>query len=283
MCFDGGLGSSPLARGTHAVVVAEVGGVGLIPARAGNTPASRYSGQLWGAHLRSRGEHFLYSALITIGRGSSPLARGTRWPGFRQRLCQGLIPARAGNTKVTVKSDSEDRAHPRSRGEHPERRYRKAPKPGSSPLARGTHVARLVHPAARGLIPARAGNTFLIRRRRNGIGAHPRSRGEHRLATDSNGQYLGSSPLARGTRRLRGSAGHDRGLIPARAGNTRNSGTHSVNARAHPRSRGEHSGVFPLICRIQGSSPLARGTPYRDKIATNLNGLIPARAGNTSL
>ena len=179
MCFDGGLGSSPLARGTHAVVVAEVGGVGLIPARAGNTPngtlwkystrahprsrgghpstkaklydvsgssplargtleargrcagrlgliparagntpASRYSGQLWGAHLRSRGEHFLYSALITIGRGSSPLARGTRWPGFRQRSCQGLIPARAGNTETNSTGYPRRQAHPRSRGEH---------------------------------------------------------------------------------------------------------------------------------------------------------------------
>ena len=223
----------------------------------------------------------MYSALITIGRGSSPLARGTRWPGFRQRLCQGLIPARAGNTKVTVKSDSEDRAHPRSRGEHPERRYRKAPKPGSSPLARGTHVARLVHPAARGLIPARAGNTFLIRRRRNGIGAHPRSRGEHRLATDSNGQYLGSSPLARGTRRLRGSAGHDRGLIPARAGNTYSDRFPCKSGGAHPRSRGEHQKLGYPLGERSGSSPLARGTLGCLPAHLPYPGLIPARAGNT--
>ena len=52
-------------------------------------------------------------------------------------------------------------AHPRSRGEHGLVEQLQGVRLGSSPLARGTPFASKQGMQANGLIPARAGNTFL--------------------------------------------------------------------------------------------------------------------------
>ena len=92
-------GSSPLARGTRRHSRPCVVTLGLIPARAGNTVVRNLWGvRIW-AHPRSRGEHNLSPRLWTLRRGSSPLARGTLRFCSSSRLCPGLIPARAGNTR----------------------------------------------------------------------------------------------------------------------------------------------------------------------------------------
>ena len=70
---------------------------------------------------------------------------------------------------------------------------------GSSPLARGTLEAIDPQLIARGLIPARAGNTRRSARTRSCIWAHPRSRGEHIPDVTPPARVEGSSPLARGT------------------------------------------------------------------------------------
>ena len=72
-----------------------------------------------------------------------------------------------------------------------------------------------------GLIPARAGNTFVVALHLLKLGAHPRSRGEHLLFLSIEFALRGSSPLARGTRVFLLGRGGGVGLIPARAGNTR--------------------------------------------------------------
>ena len=111
--------------------------------------------------------------------------------------------------------------------------------------------------------------------------AHPRSRGEHRSTTLELIRSPGSSPLARGTPATYRNDFRFMGLIPARAGNTFSTKSIARCRWAHPRSRGEHSGVLELICRVQGSSPLARGTLEAHPRASACFGLIPARAGNT--
>ncbi len=94
--------------------------------------------------------------------------------------------------------------------------------------------------AAKGLIPARAGNTETNNtgypRRR----AHPRSRGEHLARSSLVRALLGSSPLARGTHYPRRGGRAGSGLIPARAGNTHCPDARRCRPWAHPRSRGEH-------------------------------------------
>ena len=111
-------GSSPLARGTPIAHESGLPSLGLIPARAGNTAwLSSLAGET-GAHPRSRGEHGLSGRRRLGLRGSSPLARGTQYSACQYSPCDGLIPARAGNTWRSVSLGCPGGAHPRSRGEH---------------------------------------------------------------------------------------------------------------------------------------------------------------------
>ena len=156
-------------------------------------------------------------------------------------------------------------------------------KGGSSPLARGTRYITCIWLWFPGLIPARAGNTIFEAVSEPYHWAHPRSRGEHEPVDIPLGALRGSSPLARGTPGENGLRGAQVGLIPARAGNTRPAMTARIRPRAHPRSRGEHQLPGAHLVLLQGSSPLARGTPPRPVHADSPLGLIPARAGNTRI
>ena len=69
----------------------------------------------------------------------------------------------------------------------------------------------------------------------------------------------GSSPLARGARRDERRRLVRAGLIPARAGSTRNGSLGTAWCGAHPRSRGEHTLGQVKMNWGSGSSPLARG------------------------
>ena len=213
--------------------------------------------------------------------GSSPLARGT--PRFA-RSCSAfsrLIPARAGNTQLPQKMLLLTSAHPRSRGEHAMSFSSTSCAHGSSPLARGTRLNDAALTAKGRLIPARAGNTQIIRGINSSRSAHPRSRGEHLSAVTTSSSSGGSSPLARGTLVDGYTAFDARRLIPARAGNTARLPAFSGLNSAHPRSRGEHRRDFNASTPRFGSSPLARGTPITRLTRNHNRRLIPARAGNT--
>ena len=172
-------GSSPLARGTPCKLTHRVHTGGLIPARAGNTdaPVAVQRGQA--AHPRSRGEHGFKRRVALMRLGSSPLARGTQSPPQLLSLPHRLIPARAGNTLISLWIFVCFSAHPRSRGEHRTSSFEVSLDFGSSPLARGTPVWLLQRLSLARLIPARAGNTSLRRPFCQRRPAHPRSRGEH--------------------------------------------------------------------------------------------------------
>ena len=198
-----------------------------------------------------------------------------------QQFPIGLIPARAGNTGNIENAAIPDWAHPRSRGEHRHRQAHYQGDRGSSPLARGT--PSLFFPARPffGLIPARAGNTPSYRVNRLSPWAHPRSRGEHEVEVTCTSELAGSSPLARGTHQLQPIHHAPNGLIPARAGNTGALSADQTGNGAHPRSRGEHFAAQIDSNAQEGSSPLARGTRNNTMKKMTVDGLIPARAGNT--
>ena len=254
-------GSSPLARGTHLPVPPRRDGRRFIPARAGNTIITPPCAPSSSVHPRSRGEHARGSIAPQAEGGSSPLARGTRLPSALRSSAPRFIPARAGNTTGPSSPSTGPTVHPRSRGEHDSATSGASMRSGSSPLARGT-LHQLPHALRRRrFIPARAGNT------RGPVSGdaeepvHPRSRGEHALRT------------RRGLGGLR--------FIPARAGNTGHRRIERGSLSVHPRSRGEHPFAGLLSARLDGSSPLARGTQVRGRLHRPEVRFIPARAGNT--
>ena len=132
---------------------------------------------------------------------------------------------------------------------------------GSSPLTRGKQDLGLEHLGGGRLIPAHAGKTTPVSSRAQICQAHPRSRGENRIAIYNVTTTGGSSPLTRG--KLNDQLQTFGSLV------------------AHPRSRGENiNGIRATASRI-GSSPLTRGKPIVKAAKAAGTGLIPAHAGKT--
>ena len=274
-------GSSPLARGLpgHLLVVAAEDGI--IPARAGFT-GRRVGGRLGRRdHPRSRGV-YPWSHWRRPPCGSSPLARGLRSTAACRCAPRGIIPARAGFTRVPHGLERPGRDHPRSRGV-----YAWAPTwspltGGSSPLARGLlpNIREMIQSV--GIIPARAGFTWPVRGRGPPGPDHPRSRGVYGQGQRSTRTGQGSSPLARGL--LVGGSGMSitGRIIPARAGFTVPPRRNSRWRRDHPRSRGVYQSPKSQSAGTYGSSPLARGLPTRSPPPALCSRIIPARAGFTT-
>ena len=152
-------GSSPLARGLHAVAVGVQGEVGIIPARAGFTTPSRAPTWWAGDHPRSRGVYTHVNPFDPAIAGSSPLARGLPQSGLKLTGRSGIIPARAGFTDSFPLPRMGAQDHPRSRGVYFQWSTPRQRDPGSSPLARGLRHVFGVHGHAVWIIPARAGFT----------------------------------------------------------------------------------------------------------------------------
>jgi len=254
-------GSSPHARGTLRCVAADDLVARFIPACAGNTSDGHDPKSASPVHPRMRGEHPLSWISCTRPTGSSPHARGTPPRQARRPTRDRFIPACAGNTYPLLTSQSTQPVHPRMRGEH----------------ARGENrLTALVR-----FIPACAGNTAMADSSGVSFTVHPRMRGEHAGAAADQVAVDGSSPHARGTREFVIIQTQVRRFIPACAGNTIEALRVRVIRSVHPRMRGEHSWGVANIGQTSGSSPHARGTQYRDRLAPRGGRFIPACAGNT--
>ena len=278
---DGESGSSPLARGTPARHALRHRGFRFIPARAGNTGGLRHERACSTVHPRSRGEHPDARQEPVPLPGSSPLARGTLVQVALDLNGVRFIPARAGNTCRRQRTPSTLPVHPRSRGEHGSSGSTLRNTSGSSPLARGTPGWKTTSPVLLRFIPARAGNTAALAIAASDRSVHPRSRGEHNPPATCSGRVRGSSPLARGTRKVERKRCVAVRFIPARAGNTPSCRAPAFPGAVHPRSRGEHCPCHARQGNEPGSSPLARGTPHVQLVEAAPHRFIPARAGNT--
>ena len=296
-------GSSPLARGLlnpaqHRAIARRI-----IPARAGFTPAPDRPSHVRQDHPRSRGvywghdvDDWDHAGIIPARAGFTAGAADPAGAAADHPRSRGvyvgqigpvvvhlrIIPARAGFTCSEPSRARPGADHPRSRGVYCGTSTGSMGGRGSSPLARGLRLAEYEPIHADGIIPARAGFTFLLRRYPANLADHPRSRGVYRRSARCWLNWPGSSPLARGLRR-RGGRGCARGrIIPARAGFTRRDPPPARRPGDHPRSRGVYS-VKNLAMRVvRGSSPLARGLRPRRRPRRRDRGIIPARAGFTS-
>ena len=274
-------GSSPLTRGKPQHVPGDRLSDGLIPAHAGKTRLWSGATRTWPAHPRSRGENVRPKPASVYLVGSSPLTRGKLVQREREARLPGLIPAHAGKTCSSSLRGLGKRAHPRSRGENLARPDRSEQLVGSSPLTRGKHTQELPNLLDDRLIPAHAGKTDVTRARCCITGAHPRSRGENEIEALLDPEQQGSSPLTRGKHPLASVHPYLTGLIPAHAGKTADLERNPELEGAHPRSRGENSGMRSVEMIIEGSSPLTRGKRRRGVVRLRRSGLIPAHAGKT--
>ena len=92
---------------------------------------------------------------------------------------------------------------------------------------------------------------------------------------------VGSSPLTRGTPPRRICEPRRPRFIPAYAGNSSSISTELKGAAVHPRLRGELDYQFSAVGKIDGSSPLTRGTRAVSRPLHGFSRFIPAYAGNS--
>ena len=235
-------GSSPLARGLRRRHRRPRRRGRIIPARAGFTGGWRPDPPGRRDHPRSRGVYVGDELIVPMPGGSSPLARGLRGGECEPVALGRIIPARAGFTlrcrapprwplgssplarglrpdpMLLLRPGSD---HPRSRGVYEQSITSGLGGAGSSPLARGLRALRPVADAAGGIIPARAGFTLAMERFDRCMRDHPRSRGVYTSGCIRCPARVGSSPLARGLRTGGRAPDTQAGIIPARAGFTR--------------------------------------------------------------
>ena len=152
-------GSSPLARGLLDRLQRGQHHQGIIPARAGFTPADARTPMINRDHPRSRGVYQILAGVGIRTSGSSPLARGLHIQLLQRLSLNRIIPARAGFTGPQPWPAPGRADHPRSRGVYSRRSWLSSPTSGSSPLARGLQdVPERARTNLR-IIPARAGFT----------------------------------------------------------------------------------------------------------------------------
>ena len=192
-------GSSPRMRGTLLVMSNQRKHDGIIPAYAGNTCLARLCCHGNGDHPRVCGEHVSAREHRKSVRGSSPRMRGTRRLRHRAGSPRGIIPAYAGNTRLTFSRLCAIRDHPRVCGEHYQPFLFLCAGGGSSPRMRGTRHCHVVSFIASGIIPAYAGNTSSGLLSWLFFWDHPRVCGEHPYFAITRDDNKGSSPRMRGT------------------------------------------------------------------------------------
>ena len=130
-------GSSPRMRGALCANLALGIRVGIIPADAGSTLASRMANYFAEDHPRGCGEHPWGGAGNDEPEGSSPRMRGAQAIIPMIGLPSRIIPADAGSTGKLQRPDHVGQDHPRGCGEHRSGCQRKQGRRGSSPRMRG--------------------------------------------------------------------------------------------------------------------------------------------------
>ena len=152
---------------------------------------------------------------------------------------------------------------------------------GDTPHERGALGKLTVLLDSLGIIPACAGSTMGLQPAEPDRRDHPRMRGEHAKGMPEGLHTAGSSPHARGARRVHDASEALPGIIPACAGSTIGAFSALRMPRDHPRIRGEHDDVDFWEVAARGSSPHTRGAlPLLSQCSVHA-GIIPAYAGST--
>ena len=130
--------------------------------------------------------------------GSPPRGRGKGKDYATAETMQGITPAWAGKSWLSLDSCLLWWDHPRMGGEKLPRKFTKAANPGSPPHGRGKVNLSILEGADTGITPAWAGKSHPRTAPRHRAQDHPRMGGEKLLVRRSVGWRWGSPPHGRG-------------------------------------------------------------------------------------
>ena len=153
---------------------------------------------------------------------------------------------------------------------------------GSSPRMRGKPPRSDKCQRVRRIIPAHAGQTFVIGARGLGKTDHPRACGANVSVWLWTPSATGSSPRMRGKPGANGAVVMGERIIPAHAGQTPRPRATPTARTDHPRACGANSAGRPSNILQSGSSPRMRGKPERLFVRACRPRIIPAHAGQTA-
>ena len=157
---------------------------------------------------------------------------------------------------------------------------------GLSPRVRGNRHPRARPEAARGSIPACAGEPPSVDTRRTTAGVYPRvcggTRGSSPRRQREGSRGAGLSPRVRGNRAIGAIARAGRGSIPACAGEPSSAASTARICRVYPRVCGGTGRAGRITRAGRGLSPRVRGNRLRHGRARRGAGSIPACAGEPS-
>ncbi len=272
-------GLSPRVRGNQLKIKNKLLSRGSIPARAGEPLALLASVLSGKVYPRACGGTRPPSAAARPRQGLSPRVRGNRTHRKAAERVIRSIPARAGEPRRAARARSRPRVYPRACGGTVSRSRPSTLSAGLSPRVRGNRSAPRPGAAAKGSIPARAGEPHAELRARATWRVYPRACGGTSRRVARACDLEGLSPRVRGNLRLliAGAAG-DRS-IPARAGEPRSSCGSKTSSRVYPRACGGTVHAYGRAVRGKGLSPRVRGNPEGVGFRAGFSRSIPARAG----
>ena len=211
--------------------------------------------------------------------GSPPRGRGKGKDYATAETMQGITPAWAGKSWLSLDSCWLWWDHPRMGGEKLPRKFTKAANPGSPPHGRGKVNLSILEGADTGITPAWAGKSMQAALRSSSAGDHPRMGGEKCKPAQRTAPHQGSPPHGRGKGSHAAPVVGTGGITPAWAGKSHPRTAPRHRAQDHPRMGGEKG--FPTFWSLKnsGSPPHGRGKVCPGFLIAESLRITPAWAG----
>ena len=232
------MGLSPRVRGNPKQRLAELRGLGSIPAGAGEPFRVDREIPDRGVYPRGCGGTPFILCMVSIMSGLSPRVRGNRRRPGGMRRRRRSIPAGAGEPPQRDTGEPGDRVYPRGCGGTHRRVCAESSDTGLSPRVRGNRLRMAdgwQHP---GSIPAGAGEPLAGMGVAEGMEVYPRGCGGTSLFALTWTPKYGLSPRVRGNRGSAGLPSRFRGSIPAGAGEPAEPGAGREPPPVYPRGCG---------------------------------------------
>ena len=192
----------------------------IIPAHAGQTSWHRSCSTATPDHPRACGANQLTMLVSSRRTGSSPRMRGKLTVDYCIDFVLRIIPAHAGQTRISVMPLFTCKDHPRACGANPLYQERRCVGFGSSPRMRGKQVSAGNTAILNRIIPAHAGQTSTEVKTSCFYADHPRACGANVYELPVTVVRYGSSPRMRGKLRNNAILMARNRIIPAHAGQT---------------------------------------------------------------